>query len=46
MHEDGALKDDVKLPDGEVGDKIKKLFSDDNKETSECSQSFLQLYTS
>jgi len=35
MHEDGSLKDDVKVPDGEVGDKITKLFSDDGKDTSE-----------
>lgn len=34
MSEDGTTKDDVKIPDGEVGDKIKKLFQDDGKDTS------------
>jgi hypothetical protein len=34
MHDDGSTKDDVKVPDGEVGDKIKKLFQEDGKDTS------------
>lgn len=34
MSEDGSLKDDVKLPDGEVADKITKLFTDEGKDTS------------
>lgn len=34
MSDDGTLKDDVKLPDGEVGEKIEKLFRTDEKETS------------
>ncbi|KAH6629521.1 eukaryotic translation initiation factor 5A [Boeremia exigua] len=34
MSDDGSTKDDVKLPDGEVGDKINKLFVDENKDTS------------
>lgn len=34
MSDDGSTKDDVKIPDGEVGDKIKKLFTDDGKDTS------------
>ncbi len=34
MSDDGGTKDDVKLPDGEVGDKIKKLFTEDGKDTS------------
>lgn len=29
MSEDGSTKDDVKIPDGEVGEKIKKSFNDD-----------------
>lgn len=33
MSEGGDLKDDVKLPDGEVGQKIRGLF-DSDKETS------------
>ena len=39
MSDDGSTKDDVKLPDGEVGDKINKLFSEDGKDTSESSPS-------
>ena len=35
MTDDGATKDDVKIPDGEVGDKIRKLFVEDGKDTSE-----------
>ena len=34
MSEDGATKDDVKVPDGEVGDKIEKMFRTDEKDTS------------
>jgi translation initiation factor 5A len=34
MSDDGSTKDDVKLPDGEVGDKINKLFAEDGKDTS------------
>ena len=34
MADDGATKDDVKVPDGEVGDKIEKLFRTDEKDTS------------
>lgn len=35
MSDDGTTKDDVKIPDGECGDKIKKLFQDEGKDTSE-----------
>ena len=35
MSDDGATKDDVKLPDGEVGEKIDKLFRVEEKDTSE-----------
>ena len=35
MSDDGSTKDDVKLPDGEVGEKISKLFTEDGKDTSE-----------
>lgn len=35
MSEDGSTKDDVKVPDGEAGDKITKLFTEDGKDTSE-----------
>lgn len=35
MADDGETKDDVKVPDGEVGDKIQKLFQTEEKDTSE-----------
>jgi translation initiation factor 5A len=34
MSDDGSTKDDVKVPEGDVGDKIKKLFQEDGKDTS------------
>jgi len=34
MSEGGDTKDDVKMPDGEVGDKIVKLFKEDEKDTN------------
>ena len=34
MSDNGDLKDDVKVPEGDVGDKINKLFTDDGKDTS------------
>ncbi len=34
MADDGETKDDVKVPDGEIGDKIEKLFRTDEKDTS------------
>ena len=38
MSDDGATKDDVKMPEGEVGDKIEKLFRGDEKDTSESTR--------
>jgi hypothetical protein len=38
MSEDGTTKDDVKVPDGEVGDKINKLFTEESKDTSKIVQ--------
>lgn len=35
MTEAGDMKDDVKVPDGEVGEKITKLFKTDEKDTSQ-----------
>ncbi len=35
MADDGETKDDVKVPEGEVGEKIEKLFKTDEKDTSE-----------
>lgn len=34
MDDAGNTKDDVRLPEGEVGDKIKKLFIEEAKDTS------------
>ncbi|CAH0001268.1 unnamed protein product [Clonostachys byssicola] len=34
MNDDGDTKDDVRMPDGEVGDKITKLFKTDEKDTN------------
>ena len=34
MNDDGDTKDDVKMPDGEVGDKINKLFVEEEKDTN------------
>jgi len=34
MSDDGTTKDDVKVPDGEPGDKITKLFTEEGKDTS------------
>jgi len=40
MADDGETKDDVKVPDGETGEKIKKLFQEEEKDTSKliCTQ--------
>jgi len=35
MADDGETKDDVKVPDGEVGEKIERLFRTEEKDTSE-----------
>ena len=34
MSDDGGTKDDVKSPEGEVGEKIEKLFRTEEKDTS------------
>jgi len=34
MSDDGTTKDDVKIPDGEIGEKIKKLFQEEAKDTN------------
>lgn len=34
MSDDGDTKDDVKVPDGEVGEKINKLYRVEEKDTS------------
>jgi translation initiation factor 5A len=38
MADDGETKDDVKVPDGEVGEKIDKLFTTEEKDTSKLCQ--------
>ena len=34
MTDDGDTKDDVKVPDGEIGERINKLFKVEEKDTS------------
>ena len=34
MADDGETKDDVKVPEGEIGEKIEKLFRTEEKDTS------------
>ncbi|PHH62263.1 hypothetical protein CDD81_7323 [Ophiocordyceps australis] len=34
MSDDGVTKDDVRMPDGEIGEKINKLFKVDEKDTN------------
>ena len=45
MSDDGSTKDDVKVPDGETGDKIKKLFHEEAKDTSKRYTTFLPMDT-
>ena len=35
MSDDGDTKDDVKVPEGEIGEKIEKLFRVEEKDTSQ-----------
>jgi translation initiation factor 5A len=39
MADDGETKDDVKVPEGEVGEKIEKLFTTEEKDTSKLYRS-------
>jgi translation initiation factor 5A len=34
MSDDGTTKDDVKMPEGEVGEKIEKLYKTEEKDCS------------
>ena len=34
MSDNGDTKDDVKVPDNEIGEKISKMFNDDGKDVS------------
>lgn len=38
MTDSGDTKDDVKIPDNEVGDKIKQMFLTDEKDCSKLDQ--------
>jgi hypothetical protein len=42
MADDGETKDDVKVPDGEIGEKIDKLFTQEEKDTSTFCQNILR----
>lgn len=43
MSEDGDTKDDVRMPDGEIGEKITRLFKVEEKDTSELTCPVLPL---
>lgn len=45
MDDSGATKDDVKLPEGEVGEKINKLYVEDGKDTSKYPRAVLHSLT-
>ena len=36
MSDDGSTKDDVKMPEGDVGEKIEKMYRQDEKDCSMC----------
>ncbi len=38
MSDDGETKDDVKVPEGEIGEKIERLFHAEEKDTSKFPQ--------
>lgn len=40
MNDDGDTKDDVRVPEGEVGEKINRLFKIEEKDTSKLPCSF------
>jgi hypothetical protein len=43
MADDGETKDDVKVPEGEVGEKIDKLFTTEEKDTSAFATEYLHI---
>lgn len=43
MSDDGDAKDDVKMPDNDVGEKITKMFREDEKDTSKLTYRSLQI---
>lgn len=44
MSEDGDQKDDVRLPDSDIGTRITKLFTEEEKETSMFPLKHILLY--
>lgn len=40
MDDNGNTKDDVKVPDTEIGDKITRMFRDEEKDCSKCPLDF------
>lgn len=42
MEESGNIREDIKAPEGEVGDKLSKL-REDGKDLSECSSLLLRI---
>lgn len=40
MSDDGSTKEDVKVPEGDVGEKIEKLFRTEEKDTSKLDYLF------
>lgn len=40
MKDDGDTKDDVKLPDNDLGARIERMFRDEEKDVSELTLSF------
>lgn len=45
MKEDGDTKDDVKVPDNEIGARITKLFKEDEKDTSKSTGDLSRIFT-
>jgi translation initiation factor 5A len=45
MKEDGDTKDDVKVPDNEIGQRITKLFKDEEKDTSKSTSDLFPIST-
>lgn len=43
MDDDGSTKDDVKVPDNEIGEKIMRMFKEEEKDCSKYP--FANLYT-
>lgn len=46
MDEDGSTKDDVKLPEGEIGDKIERMFREEEKDCSKWKSYYVTILNS